>query len=101
MIEVEQVTEAGTGQDAWFAIRPEKISLSLDAPPAAAVNCIAGEVWDIGYLGDVSIYHVRLPDGTTMKSTVTNRTRLVERPVTWDDKVWLTWPHDAGIVLTR
>ena len=26
-----------------------------------------------------------------MKSTVTNRTRLVERPITWDDKVWLSW----------
>ncbi|MCB1489822.1 MAG: ABC transporter ATP-binding protein [Bauldia sp.] len=101
MIEVEQTMERGTGEDAWFAIRPEKISLSLDPPAAATVNCIAGEVWDIGYLGDVSIYHVRLPNGMTMKSTVTNRTRLVERPIGWDDKVWLTWPHDAGVVLTR
>ncbi|MCB1495479.1 MAG: ABC transporter ATP-binding protein [Bauldia sp.] len=101
MIEVEQAMEAATGDDAWFAIRPEKISLSLEAPAAPSVNCITGEVWDIGYLGDVSIYHVRLPDGTTMKSTVTNRTRLVERQITWDDRVWLTWPRDAGVVLTR
>ena len=101
MIEVEQAMEAATSDDAWFAIRPEKISLSLEAPAAPSVNCIAGEVWDIGYLGDVSIYHVRLPDGTTMKSTVTNRTRLVERQITWDDRVWLTWPRDAGVVLTR
>ena len=27
--------------------------------------------------------------------------RLVERPISWEDKVWLTWPHDAGVVLTR
>ena len=36
-----------------------------------------------------------------MKSTVTNRTRLVERPITWDDKVWLSWQRDAGVVLTE
>ena len=65
------------------------------------MNTLSGEVWDIGYLGDVSIYHVRLPTGATVKSTVTNRTRLVERPITWDDKVWLTWHRDGGVVLTR
>ena len=86
---------------AWFAIRPEKIGISLDAPADATTNCVAGEVWDIGYLGDVSIYHVRLATGATMKSTVTNRTRLVERPITWDDKVWLSWQRDAGVVLTE
>ena len=32
-------------------------------PADAAVNGVAGEVWDIGYLGDVTIYHVRLDDG--------------------------------------
>ena len=67
-------------------------AISLDTPADAAVNAIAGEVWDIGYLGDVSIYHVRLPTGATVKATLTNRTRLVERPITWEDKVWLTWP---------
>ena len=69
--------------------------------PTPRVNAVAGEVWDIGYLGDVSIYHVRLPTGATVKATVTNRTRLVERPITWDDKVWLSWTRDAGVVLTQ
>ena len=100
-VEVDQAMDATAGDNAWFAIRPEKMSLSLDPPANPTVNCIAGEVWDIGYLGDVSIYHVRLPGGATVKATVTNRTRLVERPITWDDKVWLTWPRDGGIVLTR
>lgn len=97
---VDQALEASPGDAAWFAIRPEKIAISLDKPPTD-INAIAGEVWDIGYLGDVSTYHVRLPTGATIKATVTNRTRLVERPITWDDKVWLSWPRDAGIVLTR
>ena len=79
----------------------EDRDLARRSRPTGDVNCVAGEVWDIGYLGDVSIYHVRLPSGATVKATVTNRTRLVERPITWDDKVWLSWPRDAGVVLTR
>jgi putrescine transport system ATP-binding protein len=101
MVEVDQEVKAATGDPAWFAIRPEKMAISLETPANTAVNAIEGEVWDIGYLGDVSIYHVRLPTGATVKSTVTNRTRLVERPITWHDKVWLTWTRDAGVVLTE
>jgi putrescine transport system ATP-binding protein len=99
-VEVDQQLDAKPGAVAWFAIRPEKVAISLKPPGADAINCLEGEVWDIGYLGDVSIYHVRLPTGATVKSTVTNRTRLVERPITWDDKVWLTWSRDGGVVLT-
>jgi len=96
---VAQEVKAATGDPAWFAIRPEKINVSLEAPADAAVNAVAGEVLDIGYLGDISIYHVRLANGGMVKATLTNRTRLVERPITWHDKVWLTWSPDAGIVL--
>jgi putrescine transport system ATP-binding protein len=101
VVEVDQVTDAGKGDPAWFAIRPEKVHISLDPPAEGAINTVSGEVWDIAYLGDVSIYHVRLPTGATIKATVTNRTRLVERPITWDDRVWLSWSRDGGVVLTR
>ena len=30
-----------------------------------------------------------------------NKTRLIERPIGWDDRVWLSWSPDAGVVLTR
>jgi len=30
-----------------------------------------------------------------------NASRLVERPIGWDDPVWLTFGVDAGMVLTR
>jgi putrescine transport system ATP-binding protein len=96
-----QDVQAGVGDTAWFAVRPEKVRVSLAAPADPSVNAISGEVWDIEYLGDVSIYHVRLPSGATLKATVANATRLVERPITWEDKVWLTWSRDGGVVLTR
>ena len=37
----------------WFAVRPEKVRISLDPPAAGPTNASQGEVWDIGYLGDV------------------------------------------------
>ena len=94
----EGATEPGA--TVWFAIRPEKVSVSLDKPAQAETNAIQGVVNDIGYLGDISVYHVRLPAGGNVKATVTNMTRLVERPITWEDKVWLSWTADAGVVLT-
>jgi putrescine transport system ATP-binding protein len=100
-IVIDHAADASPGDNAWFAIRPEKVTISLDPPADTVTNVLAGEVWDIGYLGDVSIYHVRLPTGATVKATVANRTRLIERPITWDDKVWLSWTRDAGVVLTR
>ena len=30
-----------------------------------------------------------------------NAERTVERPITWDDKVWLSWSPDAGVVLAK
>jgi putrescine transport system ATP-binding protein len=101
MVSVVQSLDASPGEAAWFAIRPEKVEIALDPPADPGVNAVTGEVWDIGYLGDVSVYHVRLETGATLKATVTNRTRLVERPITWEDKVWLTWGRDSGVVLTR
>jgi putrescine transport system ATP-binding protein len=60
---------------------------------------MTGEVWDIGYLGNLSIYHVKLDGGRIITSAQTNRTRLIERPITWEDRVYLTWDATAGVVL--
>ena len=91
---------------ATLALRPEKLSISLVEPPDDADRVkLHGEVWDIGYMGDVSIFHVRLPGDEKgeriIRATIANTTRLVERPIAWDDKVWLSWSADAGVVLTR
>ena len=100
VVETDQPVE-GDPETAWYAIRPEKLKVSLDPPAETAVNAVSGEIWDIAYLGDVSIYHVKLDDGTVMRATTANTTRLVERPISWDDRVWLTWENSAGVVLTH
>ncbi|WP_075215040.1 ABC transporter ATP-binding protein [Mongoliimonas terrestris] len=99
-IVTEHAGTAKSGDTVWFAIRPEKVRISLDPPADPALNVVSGEVWDIGYLGDVSVYRVKLPNGAIMKSTLANVTRLVERPIGWDDKAYLSWPRDAGLLLT-
>jgi putrescine transport system ATP-binding protein len=94
-------TDAKPGDTVWVAVRPEKVRISHAPPAAAGANCIAGQVWDIGYLGDVSIYKVRLDNGFVMKAVAANMTRLIERPFGWDERVWLSWAVDAGVVLAR
>ncbi len=100
-IRVGQRVEAHAGDTVWLALRPEKMRISLAAPAEANANAAQGVVHDIAYLGDFSIYHVRLADGTLLKAAQPNLTRLVERPIGWDDKVYLSWMPDAGVVLTR
>ena len=98
---VKQEKLVKPGDTVWIALRPEKVRIALQPPASLAENCLAGQVWDIGYLGDVSIYKVRADNGLMMKAAVSNMTRLVERPIGWDDRVWLSWTPDAGVVLTR
>jgi putrescine transport system ATP-binding protein len=100
-IEVGAMTEASAGDTVWVALRPEKVRLAPAAPAGALTNCVAGQIWDVGYLGDVSTYKVRLADGFVMKAAAANMTRLTDRPFAVDQPVWLTWGADAGVVLTR
>jgi putrescine transport system ATP-binding protein len=88
------------GSTAWLVVRPEKIQVHLDEP-APGPNRMAGKVADIGYLGDWTTYLVELDSGRTIRAARANATRFVDRPVDWDDQVWLTFARDAGVVLTQ
>jgi putrescine transport system ATP-binding protein len=90
--------EAETGARVWLALRPEKLAITSEPPSDASANALQGRVHDIGYLGDLSIYHVRLANGALFKASRPNVTRL---PVGRDDAVWLSWAPDAGVLLTR
>jgi putrescine transport system ATP-binding protein len=94
-------TDAKPGDVVWVALRPEKVRIAHAPPPTEGENCAVGQVGNIGYLGELSIYKVRLDNGTVMKAAVANVTRLVERPIGWDDRVWLSWAPEAAMVLTR
>jgi putrescine transport system ATP-binding protein len=79
------------------SVRPEKIKVCLE-PPAAPVNVLTGRVDDVGYLGSISHYHVQT-DAGRVTALRANASHSVERPISWDDTVWLEWPVEAGVVL--
>ncbi|WP_269713729.1 ABC transporter ATP-binding protein [Caulobacter sp. NIBR2454] len=101
MLEVWDDDAPAAGSTIWLAIRPEKMRISLDPPADDDINVLAGEIWDIGYTGDWTNYVVELADGKLIRVARANASRVVERPIGWDDKVWVSFDPDAGVVLTR
>jgi putrescine transport system ATP-binding protein len=83
----------------WAAVRPEKILMST-LPPGGTDNVVRGEVQDIAYLGDLSIYLVRLPTGKVVRVTQPNTSRHADA-VTWDQQVYLSWDSSSPVVVTR
>jgi len=88
------------GSKVFFAVRPEKVSISVDKP-ADRANAVPGKVDDIAYLGNISTYHVQLPNGHIVKAQTANTHRIARRDISWEDPVWLSWTDTAGVVLTR
>ncbi|THD51127.1 MAG: ABC transporter ATP-binding protein [Bradyrhizobium sp.] len=63
------------------AIRPEKVKLSRrgpasDAVNARAINRLDGVVTDVGYLGGLTTYKVKLDSGAVLRSSMANTARL-------------------------
>lgn len=95
------VTGAGEkGALQAFAIRPEKIKVSKKKPEGD-VNVIDGEVWDIAYLGDMTTFNVKLDSGKVVRASVLNSSRSVDDPIGYDERIWLSFKPDAGILLAR
>ncbi|MFN3670968.1 MAG: ABC transporter ATP-binding protein [Bosea sp. (in: a-proteobacteria)] len=96
----EEMLRPAVGARVAIGLRPEKIALSHDEP-AQSLNKVAGEIWDIGYLGDMTMVQVMVggDGGQLLKVSLTNRTRRIERPFAWEDRVWLSWDVEAGLVL--
>jgi putrescine transport system ATP-binding protein len=92
--------DAQPGDTVWVALRPEKMRIVFERP-SAEVNFVSAVVWEIGYLGDRSIYKLRLDNGSMMKAAVADAMRPSGGPIALDARVWLTWSPEAGVVLTR
>ncbi|MGE3144227.1 MAG: ABC transporter ATP-binding protein [Pseudorhodoplanes sp.] len=88
------------GMAVTVAVRPEKMHV-LRTAPAAAENVIAGTVADIGYLGDFSLYKVKLDGGQTVKAAIANVSRRAEPAPQVGERVFVDWPSEAAIVLTE
>ncbi|MCB1646469.1 MAG: ABC transporter ATP-binding protein [Pseudomonadales bacterium] len=86
-----------SGMPVTVAVRPEKMRVNTTIE--ADQNQLHGEIKEIAYLGDVSIYHVDLPGGKRIQFTQPNMLALAEQPLTWGQEVQLTWhPNGCGVL---
>jgi putrescine transport system ATP-binding protein len=81
----------------WVAVRPEKISLSREAP-STADNWARGVIREIAYLGDWSVYLVRLESGREVRATLANNTRKPEEQFTREMPVFLSWDASSPVI---
>jgi spermidine/putrescine ABC transporter ATP-binding subunit len=98
-IHINHSSSVPVGASVAVAIRPEKVLITTE-PREASRNSTKGTVVEIAYLGDLSVYHIELESGNRIMASVTNQVRLAERPINWDDEVYLYWRPDSGVVLT-
>ena len=84
------------------ALRPEKIRIVAcgarwrfrkrrrrDRRPTSAISARS------------RIYKVRLDDGLVLKAAVMNEQRDAARTIHVNDRVWLSWAPEAGVLLTE
>src|SRR5262249_6842366 len=93
-------TGAKPGDTVRVALPPEEVRV-LRVKPAVTQDGAGGVVGDTAYPCAPSVYNVAHDDGLVMHAAAANLTRLIERSISWDDRVWLTWDASAGIVLTQ
>jgi putrescine transport system ATP-binding protein len=89
------------GAITWVALRPEKLRIAAEPPHQVPENLFVGTVGEIGYLGNTSVYKVRLDSGHVWKAAVANTTRHADRPIVIGERAWVSFDCDATIVLTR
>jgi putrescine transport system ATP-binding protein len=87
------------GQNIEIAVRPEKIFISKEKPADNGDVRIQGIVDDLGYLGNRSLYRIRLAGGKVVQVSSQNRRRSITRFLEWEDKVWLSWRPGSAVVL--
>jgi putrescine transport system ATP-binding protein len=97
---VDHGVSSAPGATVWAAIRPEKIMLGREKPDGAD-NWAAATVQDIAYMGDMSIYLLRLDSGKVVRVTQPNIYRHADDRITWEEKVYLHWYPESPVVVTK
>jgi spermidine/putrescine ABC transporter ATP-binding subunit len=81
------------------AIRPEKVLVSPQEPPATRIR-VRGRVREVAYYGDESHIFVDNPTGVVINANLSNDRRSITPSVTIGDELWLSWVPEDTLVLT-
>ena len=87
------------GRKVTLSIRPEKIRMSKSAPEDDSLSCLQGEVLEFAYMGNMSIYRVRVGGGKIIQVTAPNLQRVDQHKIDWDDRVYLSWRPENSLIL--
>ena len=99
---VDHGISAAPGAAVWAAIRPEKINIQRTAPAVTGENCVRGVVTEIAYMGDMSVYLVKIDTGKIVRVTLPNIERLSDdERIQWDETVYLSWHPGSPVVVTQ
>ncbi len=101
--QIEHGNKIRDGSKVWVALRPEKIKITKTAPNDSPKNQLKGVVQDLGYLGNISTYRIKLRSNKIVSVTVPNQVRPKDgkHAVDWEDEVYLTWDSASAVLLTK
>jgi putrescine transport system ATP-binding protein len=57
-------------------------------------------VWELGYLGNHSIYRIKTAGDKLIVVSAPNVRRTADLAIDWSDEVYVSWSADAGVLLT-
>jgi len=90
------------GNPVYLSIRPEKIHISRDKPEESHLrNMLPAVVEDMIYLGSTTKYWVKTHGLRVQVLRQHFRFFLDEKPIRWNDDVWIWWHGDDGFMLDR
>ncbi|HET7493608.1 MAG TPA: ABC transporter ATP-binding protein [Bradyrhizobium sp.] len=93
-----------TKNDVCIAIRPEKIKLSRPGPTTETTpvsNRLEGIVTDVGYLGGLTIYKVKLDSGAVLRCSMANTARIDVDALGVNQRVVAWFSADDCLVLEQ
>ncbi len=94
--------QLNVGDSVHLSVRPEKMHISREQPaPNPRHNQLPGVVEDVVYKGDHTNFWVRVEGHRIAVIQQHSRFLLDERPIRWNDKVWIWWHADDGFMLER
>src|SRR3546814_9879665 len=97
---IEDEERPDVGSAVFVGVRPEKLTILKDgAAGGGEANRVAGEVLEVAYLGERSVFHVRTPGGKVVKVTQANDRRVGGPLLSSGDAVHLSWAPSSSILL--
>ena len=97
--------DVAAGQTVTVAVRPEKVRVDpaghAGGDGANQPNTAPGTVTDAAYLGDWTMLHVRLADGSTIRASQANTSRRLDGALARGAAVTVGFAPESAVVLTQ